>query len=154
MSDLVAFLNARLDEDEAAAKAATSGPWQWDRREEYGEWGDRGPKLMSLTATWMSPEGTGPYPVTVVSGYGYDAYGIGVEDADAAHIARHDPARMLREVEAKRKILAEYERTRADRKAHPRDLPLAGALLAVHGVVRALAAVYSDHPEFDDAWNV
>jgi Family of unknown function (DUF6221) len=60
-------------------------------------------------------------------------------------------ARVLREVEADRKILADYKRLIAERKAHPDDLALNGALLALHGVVGTRAAVYSDHPDYDPA---
>ncbi len=62
------------------------------------------------------------------------------------------PERMGREVDAKRKILARYEEIFAERKKHPEDLAVAGALLALHGVVCALAAVDCDHPDYDPAW--
>lgn len=67
MDDLIAFVAARLDEDEAAARAAVNFS--------YGvpDWCDDG-------------------------------------DPDGVHIARHDPARVLREVEASRKLLVRYER--------------------------------------------
>lgn len=63
------------------------------------------------------------------------------------------PQRVLRDVEAKRRIVTDYERVRAERKARPDDLALAGALLALHGAVRALAGPFSDHPDYDPAWS-
>lgn len=69
------------------------------------------------------------------------------------------PARVLREVEAKRKILAEHE-PQPWGEPHP-ELSRCPA----HGdetsgwwtewpcvEVRALAAVWSDHPDYDEAW--
>lgn len=55
------------------------------------------------------------------------------------HIARHDPARVLAECEAKRRILnlCDFE-------------PDCDA--AVLKVARVLAAVYADHPDYDEAW--
>src|SRR6266851_9644248 len=76
MIDLVVFLNARLRDDEAAARAAAPGPW---RGRDAGSWSEVAPA-----------KGTGP------------------EAADTEHIARHDPARVLREVAAKRAILEFY----------------------------------------------
>jgi len=102
MTDLTAFLNARLDEDEVAAKAAADGPWK----------------------------SSGPY---------VDAPGAGIilqarHTEDAAHAARHDPARALREVEAKRRLIKEITlRSTPD---------VAEIYLAV------LASVDSDHPDF------
>ena len=143
--DPVAQLKAGLDEDEAAAKAATAGPWEW-MTPDHAEWDDYGPHLMSKTATWTTPEGRGPYPVMVLGSWGYDAWGVSVEDADAAHIARQDPDRTLRRVAAYRKILARYERltnpqTLSERLVFP---SLAQVTL---DTIRDLAAVYSD----DDA---
>ena len=68
--DLIAFLNARLDEDEAAAKAAWGVEWDW--RYVTRPFGER-PSI-----------------------------------AHTVHIARHDPARVLREVAFKRAILGQY----------------------------------------------
>jgi Family of unknown function (DUF6221) len=62
------------------------------------------------------------------------------------------PERLLREVDAKRKILADYERMFAACKAHPDDLAVKGALLALHGAVKTLAAVDAGHPDYDPAW--
>jgi hypothetical protein len=61
--------------------------------------------------------------------------------ADEAHIKRHDPARVLREVEAHRKILAEYA-----------DMPFRDEAIGLRFAVGALAAIWSDHPDFDPAW--
>ena len=166
MSDLVAFLLARIGEDEATAKAATAGPWEWDEpfQSEYpgGEWTDQGPNLTSKTATWMTPEGGGPYPVTVLSAWGYDAWGINAEAADQAHIARHDPARVLREAEAKRKILAEHASGYPTTYPKPSGQPTCGICHCGTwdwepcdwpcATVRALAAVYSDHPAYLEQW--
>jgi hypothetical protein len=49
----------------------------------------------------------------------------------------HDPARVLREVEAKRKILAQQPEHDRGRR---------------NDVLRALAAVYEDHEDYDPAW--
>lgn len=69
--------------------------------------------------------------------------------ADVDYIVRHDPARVLREIEAKRAIVAEYERAHTRPKG---DVASAGALLALHGVVKHLAAVYADHPSYRVEW--
>jgi hypothetical protein len=62
----------------------------------------------------------------------------------AAHIARQSPARALRECEAKRSIIADYLRRDAFGE-------LAGRR-AVEDALRAIAAVYSDHPDYAGAW--
>src|SRR6266576_4463664 len=85
MSDLVAFLRARVDEDEAAARLAAR---------EGGTWTQDDPVR---------------FPGAISSLGGQVVYDEGAPDENQApHIARHDPARVLREVEAKRAILAEY----------------------------------------------
>ena len=58
--------------------------------------------------------------------------------ANSVHAARHDPARVLRECEAKRRIVD-------DVKSGWFDTDLDGAC-------KHLAAVYSDHPDYDEAW--
>jgi hypothetical protein len=68
--------------------------------------------------------------------------------AQREHIACVDPGRVLREVEAKREILAAYECYLAERKEHAGDLALSGAFLALHGTVKTLAAVWRDHPDW------
>jgi hypothetical protein len=106
--DLVAFITARLDEDERCA---------------------RGAERNSVGAEWTA--------VDLQSGY----------DARMdEHIARHDPARVLREVAAKRRILAaaaEYspELEHGDNGEWAFDL-----------VVRELAAAWSDHPDYRAEW--
>ena len=68
----------------------------------------------------------------------------------SAHIERYSPARALREVEAKRKILAEYQ-------AVTKLAGLTGQELGYLGqyrewVLKNLAAVYSDRPGYDPGW--
>ena len=108
MSDLAEFLAARLDEDEAYAKA--SKPL-------------REAAMEMLGSDWPTGRLAGD--------------------------------RMLREVEAKRVILAEHD-PEPWGESHPELLRCPG-----HGEwwetwpcveVRALAVVYSDHPDYDETW--
>lgn len=98
--DLVQWLTACLDEDERIARAATAGPWR-AHDTHLGQYG---------------------YAATVLSGDGNDtdlrAWLPSMSNepwdekrnvwADAAHIAAHDPARVLRDVEMKRSLVAAY----------------------------------------------
>ena len=66
----------------------------------------------------------------------FGAYNEGfLSRAEAEHVGRHDPARALREVEAKRKILA---------LTFQYDLMI--------DLLIALAVVYSDHPDYRSEW--
>src|SRR5258708_31906019 len=104
MSDLAAFLTARLDEDEAVAKAATEGPWAWAATgEKDNSWavalvGDADEEEKMLSGRIEAGDGIIIDPV---------CEGINGNLPDAAHIARHDPARALRRVDADRKIRSE-----------------------------------------------
>src|SRR5258706_13008192 len=103
--DLAKFLAARLDEDEAAAKAAF-GP--------------------GIALNWPD------LPAAV------DVF-----------IDRYGPLRAVREIKAKRKILAAYTTTY---RSEPYGLPTNNAALAaLLDALKALAAIYSDHPDFDPA---
>ncbi len=77
------------------------------------------------------------------------------------HIARYDPARALREVEAKRAILAEYGNALAAQNkmlASPAgDQSVTyewenGRVCALLNALRGFAAVYSGHPDYDEAF--
>lgn len=145
MDELIAFLNARLAEDERTAEAAArfggggfSGRPQWINQ--YGmvvDAGDSDWAIVDLSGTAVSGE-----PVYV-------------------HIARHDPARALREVEAKRAILTRWE--------FARNQVAVGAVNEGAGYgsadpgwplradsheldARSLAAVYSDHGDYRQEW--
>src|SRR5512139_3938794 len=87
MSDLVAKLRAALDEDEQAALYATqdNGTGMWD-------------EVVSGTLRLDGVEGLdGLIPIGDLR--------------LTRHIARHDPARVLRQVAAMRKLLAMHEPT-------------------------------------------
>lgn len=65
----------------------------------------------------------------------------------AAHIARHDPARVLADVAAKRKIVEMHH------PIDPCDAHDGATQKTVNcDTLRALASMYADHPEFDPAW--
>lgn len=123
MDDLVQFLRDRLDEDEQAARRAG------DTFRQIGETGvivategDRAEECAS--ANWA---------------------GI------AEHIVRHDPARVLREAEAKRRILDSYlpDATSADEQIN--EEWRAGSALA-DDLLRLLALPYADHTDYQDDW--
>ena len=78
------------------------------------------------------------------------------------HILRHAPARVLREVAAKRAILDVHSATYPVTYPQPSGQPTCGVCHAGGWdwdpeqwpcpTVRALAAVYSDHPDYRQEW--
>ena len=150
---LVDFLRARLDEDEAAAKAATPGPWWYNPGK---QWLD--PEAFEKYDLAKGEEFVGyggPHPFTgAVCATGPASHSQSM--ADAAHIARSaNPARVLAEVEAKRRILDDVLPTmQAD------EISIAGewgvgsdpVREASDDLLSLLALPYRDHPDFDPAW--
>jgi hypothetical protein len=121
VSDLVTWLRAQLDEDERVARAvAGSGRWV-----KYSEGGDG-------AAIETEPGGD---PGAIIG-----------DDAMATHIARHNPARVLAEVEAKRSILEMHEE--GDKHG---DCAICFAVWPC-GTLKALAWPYADRPGYDEAW--
>jgi len=102
MDELAAFVDARLAEDETAARLAI-----WSSDDDAATWtaGSRGPYEVAGRThekEWY-----------VVDGYDEGVIGTvrpqaAADEAVAEHIARYDPARALREVEAGRRILARH----------------------------------------------
>jgi len=121
-ADLVAFLRARLVERAAKARAATPGRWVANKHE-YG-------------AEVYTEAGEGV-------AYDHDAGGVSWDDAD--FIADHDPARVLAEVEAKRRIVAGI----ADADAEAAYI--IGTFTA-WDVLRLLALPYADHADYREEW--
>jgi hypothetical protein len=145
--DLADFLRARLGEVEEVAREATPGPWRADCPD----------RLLGRAELRVGDE-------HLVSSY---------DDADlqweAAHIVRHDPARVLRDVEAKRRILDEHairvkaipitwieiggERPPPEHEVTCQtcgwasDDPTSGC-----STLRLLALPYADHPDCREEW--
>lgn len=144
------FIAARLDEDEAAAKAATPGPWEAETHvDDYEPVG-----VEHLVSS--------PAEAHVVAGTG-----LGGQQAqtDARHIARHDPARVLREVAAKRRILASHgpgstiDESDGKWRDDPENWDPPEMLCTGHEwvawpctEVRAIADVWSGHPDYRAEW--
>lgn len=128
--ELVAFLRARLDEDEQAARDAT--PPQDPLSAAPGHWNVH---LESKDDGWAVEDASGLW--AAVTGY---------PRGKAAHIARHDPARVLRDVEAKRRIL------NMELPGYY-DNPYANGWDDAHGdVLYLLALPYADHPDYRQEW--
>lgn len=113
------FLKARLDEDEAAARAATPGPW------------------LALDGGVQSAGDEWQWPVADTDS--------ARNREDRAHVARHDPARALREVATKRRIVK-----MASVLARTPPNPAVGAFGTE--MLKQLAAVWSDHPAYRPEW--
>jgi hypothetical protein len=77
----------------------------------------------------------------------YEGGGIGHE-ADARHIARHDPARVLAEVEAKRRVITAEQ----DRVLEEGPLPERMRGEIETDVLRLLTLPYADHPDYREEW--
>jgi hypothetical protein len=107
--ELIERIKAAIDEDERVANAATPGRWV------VGGW--RGASRSNVHAPDYRPKGfsNGQHVAeTIVAEGGMgpwaaDLRGSGFPHANAEHVARHDPARVLRQVAAHRKILEEHD---------------------------------------------
>ena len=156
--DLAAFLTARLNEDEAAAKRALDAVAGWPQE------------------VWVTPEASELIPSVGVSepspkrylrlwndaGRILTDHGWVVHDTAVCVWSEGVAARVLREVAAKRAILAAYE----EAAEHPYDLPQGihegrddwererddSVLGELEDVARHIAAVYSDHPDYRQEW--
>lgn len=161
MDDLIAFLTARLDEDEETARATSRPAWRnWYAEPWYdAEFLEDG---RTVRADLHGAMGAG----------GFTSRGA-LPTVMADHITRHDPARVLREVEAKRVILAAHKPYVSS--PDPED-PEDDAGLLVYDLcavcvtdkdgyaenwpmdpwpclpLRAIAAVWSDHPDYRPEW--
>jgi len=117
---IVEFLEARLAEDELTATTAIEGTPDWQAFYAYRDVKDS----------------DGHYVVMADSRYPT----IG----QAAHIARQSPARILRQCEAARAVIADFLRLDA-----LGDIP---GRRAAEDALGQLASVYSDHADFNQAW--
>lgn len=127
MNDLVEFLRARLDEDEELAQAAPRGPWGED-------------------ASHCVVDATGVRVICSVNG-GTLRPTLAVR----AHVLGHDPARVLREVEAKRQLLTEYAEVAHNDGAGSYEYGY-GWADGLGLAVRCTAAAYADHPDYRPEW--
>jgi hypothetical protein len=141
--DLVAFLRARLDEDEQVAQATTAGPWWHEPRK---QWLAPGAFERYDLAQGEEFVGYGQSPLSgciAATGPADDQQSM----ADARHIARHDPARVLAEVAAKRDVIRLAER------AHDYHATfLSGFAAAMEDALRKFALAYADHPDYRPEW--
>jgi hypothetical protein len=124
-ADLPDFLLARIAEDEAVAQAATVGPWE-------------------VRPYWFTSNGRSWATVPDIVDEEIDA-------EDGVHIARWDPARVLAECKAKRRIVTRYVRARALVGKHPHAATADAALLHV---LTELALPYADHPDYRPEWRI
>ncbi|HEX5994449.1 MAG TPA: DUF6221 family protein [Jiangellales bacterium] len=123
---LLSAIRAALDDTERLALAA----------------GERSRNWRAIGTVAVDHDGESPFPIVYDEGYP-------TED-EAEHIARHDPAAVLRWVAAMREIVALYEFVTGHGSAvdHVRAMDMTtGAESALRDVVRALARGLGIDPE-------
>src|ERR1700733_4225229 len=132
--DITDFLEARYAEREAAAKAATPSPWAWAAT---------GDKDSSWAVAFVQDEDESTLSGQIEPGEGIINDGVceGIDGnlADAEHIALNDPAAVLADIEAKRKILLAYQLSLAEETA---DQPMPLARPGLEMAVTMLANVF------------
>lgn len=148
MLTLVEFLRARLAEDEAACRAARKdGGGGWNllvfERGDGAIYDDTGNPVLTYDT---DPE-TG-LPTR------HDLNPLGARQA--AHIVRHDPDRVLAEIESKRQIVRAYDNavtalanTEVGTAVH--EL-MSGSVNSLRHVLQLLLMPYTAHPDFKAEW--
>jgi hypothetical protein len=129
MDDLVTWLRAQLDDDELTARAAADS-MLWHGPVKAGEVWDS-----HLGFVYTEGQVPGVWDECLWKADTPGRYTREMSEHCAHHVARHDPARVLREVEAKRQII---------------DL-VAGAY-AGYSVLPRLALPYADRPGYREEW--
>jgi hypothetical protein len=156
------FIAARLDEDEATARAAVDPDrpgthWQWVRRAddvvvEAPTWEDMDVSLRTVEK-FERHSVIGPLPAFVLNSVGVD------EPRALPHIARHDPARVLRQVAALRAVMEIHEPVKSSLPSFTAPM-VCGVCSpgkeegwdAPCPTLRHLASIWSDHEDYDPAW--
>jgi hypothetical protein len=150
--NLADWLLEQIAADEAVAQAATPGPWVWrESRQGHDD-------LMLESATAREPDplglGRGDFPVVVVRAiYDGGVPGVDIDQSDAAHIAHWDPARVLAECAAKRRIVAHHTPAYDPRGLKPRDVCLHPSDNPCP-TLRLLAQPYRDRDGYRQEWDV
>lgn len=136
MSDLTEFLLSRIAEDEAAARGADGTRWPLPERPGY--------------ENWYAADG------------GVVMYDDSYCDENAAHITRHDPARVLADCAAYKVIIREHPITTEvvgyGPKTHDfgcevcHDWDGATCGLGYCPTLRALASIWADHEGWREEW--
>lgn len=67
------------------------------------------------------------------------------------HLCRHDPARMLRDIEAKRKTI-DAAIIAWNESCSPTDAFWSGLAPTLISLVKQMATVWNDHPDYDERW--
>jgi hypothetical protein len=134
--DLIAFVLARLDEDEAIARKLAGWP-HWHH----------------------TPAVTAHGPVILIAAGEDDEIDVASVERElpevATHIARYDPARALREVAAKRARIERHKRAITAGGTSPSSFVCGqddGYAEACLDSIRDDAAVWSDHPDYRAEW--
>ncbi|MFD8516587.1 DUF6221 family protein [Streptomyces antimycoticus] len=133
-SELISFMHACLDDEAALAQAASPGPWN----------------INAESDEVLAVDG-----IAVADGFALSGRQL---RATTEHIARHDPARALREIEVKRQTLADLAAAeeRMDRASRDQDTAGYNAARAewtvLKRIVRRGAAVYADRPGYREEW--
>lgn len=134
MDDLVTWLRAQLDEDERVARAIAAPDW-------------------TEGAAWLR-DMIDPLPSQLRAHPGMMP--MNVTEEDVRHIARWDPRRVLREIEAKRRIIYELgAQASRYRDGDPTTIisPEGRALAnQARRYLRLLALPYADRPGYRDEW--
>ena len=149
--DLAAFLTARLNEDEAAAKRALDAVAGWPQE------------------VWVTPEASELIPSVGVSepspkrylrlwndaGRILTDHGWVVHDTAVCVWSEGVAARVLREVAAKRAILDLHGRSH-ECSTYDRDREVDHCTWCLHAeecsTLRSLAAIYGNHPDYRQEW--
>lgn len=126
--DLAGFMLARIAEDEEVARGAAGVPWETMR------WPGGSQVLVAASAIRNEKWRLGKL--------GHVATVEHTHDVD--HIARHDPARVLAECDAKRRIVEQYIDAVKGRKW--------ATCTALERVLPVLALPYADHPDYREEW--
>ena len=152
MTTLTEFLTDRIAEDESGARAATRGPWAWSH--------PRMDLVESILQLETDPDALGEddYGECVACFYGMDHIkSHAPAQADADHIVRWDPSRVLAECEAKRRIVEDAKQDMLSAQAldyefgdhSGRTYDVANSM---QDVLKVLATIYADHPDYDEEW--
>lgn len=166
--DLVEFLRARLDAEEAKARAALAVRVSVDAGPVDVSTGSPSHVQVEAIERWSAPPvdgAIGEYEAPVRMPHGTIRVSVTADSpsarACAAHIARHDPARVLAEVDAKRRLIDLHPHSVWPTRKGPGHL-YCGTCHEEDGVIggdghhcltlRLLALPYADHADYREEW--